>query len=91
VFRQARESRIVRAAYQVHAGQVPESASPDRPGDFYFIPAETPERIQELLVSARDLWTMLPTIEDEADRWAATRLTFRLIHLADIETVTTAA
>ena len=49
------------------------------------------ERIQELLVAARDLWTMLPTIENEADRWVATRLTFRLIHLADIETVTTAA
>jgi predicted TIM-barrel fold metal-dependent hydrolase len=49
------------------------------------------DRIRELLVTARDLWATLPSIEDDADRRVATRLTFRLIHLADIEAVTTAA
>ena len=49
------------------------------------------ERIHELLVTARDLWQKLPEITDDTDRRVATRLTFRLIHLADIEAVTTAA
>ncbi len=49
------------------------------------------ERIHELLVTARDLWQKLPEIEDDTERRVATRLTFRLIHLADIEAVTTAA
>jgi hypothetical protein len=49
------------------------------------------ERIHELLVTARDLWQKLPDIEDDTERRVATRLTFRLIHLADIEAVTTAA
>ncbi len=48
------------------------------------------ERIHELLVTARDLWQELPEISDDTDRRFATRLTFRLIHLADIEAVTTA-
>jgi hypothetical protein len=46
------------------------------------------DRIYELLVAARDLWTAVPEIPDENDQWLATRLTFRLIHLADIEAVT---
>ena len=50
---------------------------------------EAVDRIRELLVAARDLWETLPEIEDEVDQRAATRLTFRLIHLADIEAVTT--
>jgi predicted TIM-barrel fold metal-dependent hydrolase len=49
------------------------------------------DRIKELLLAARDLWAALPGIDDEADRRAATRLTFRLILLADIEAVTAAA
>jgi predicted TIM-barrel fold metal-dependent hydrolase len=53
--------------------------------------AEHVHRIEDLLVTARDLWATLPAIEDDADRFLATRLTFRLIHLADIEAVTTAA
>jgi predicted TIM-barrel fold metal-dependent hydrolase len=53
--------------------------------------ATTVDQIRELLETARDLWTTLPEIEDDADRRVATRLTFRLIHLADIEAVTTAA
>jgi uncharacterized protein len=52
---------------------------------------EAVDGIKELLLAARDLWAVLPDIEDDADRWAATRLTFRLIHLADIEAVTAAA
>src|SRR5207249_364144 len=46
------------------------------------------DRIRELLTTARELWRAFPELEDEADRIAATRLTFRLIHLADIVSVT---
>jgi predicted TIM-barrel fold metal-dependent hydrolase len=46
------------------------------------------ERIAELLASARDLWRTLPETESESDRVALGRLTFRLIHLADILAVT---
>ena len=46
------------------------------------------ESIRELLTTARELWRAFPELEDEADRIAATRLTFRLIHLADIVSVT---
>jgi predicted TIM-barrel fold metal-dependent hydrolase len=53
--------------------------------------AEAVDRIRELLVAARDLWTSLPAIDDEAERRFETRLTFRLIHLADIEAVTASA
>ena len=49
---------------------------------------EAVDGIRDLLVAARDLWEMLPEIEDEADQRAATRLAFRLIHIADIEAVT---
>lgn len=49
------------------------------------------ERIRELLLAARDLWRWLPEIDDETDRAAARRATFRLIHLADILTVTPGA
>ncbi|HEV7639866.1 MAG TPA: amidohydrolase family protein [Gaiellaceae bacterium] len=44
--------------------------------------------IRELLETARELWAEVPTIEDEADRLTAMRLTFRLIHVADVEAVT---
>jgi predicted TIM-barrel fold metal-dependent hydrolase len=50
--------------------------------------ADERERIKELLTSARDVWRMLPEIEDEPDQRAITRTTFRLIHLADILAVT---
>ena len=49
------------------------------------------DRIRELLEAARALWQHLPEIADERERWQANRLTFRLIHLADIEAVTAAA
>jgi uncharacterized protein len=49
------------------------------------------ERIAELLTCARDLWQTVPETEDEERRMFLGRTTFRLIHLADIEAVTTAA
>ena len=49
------------------------------------------EQIKELLTAARDLWRTLPEIEDERERVATSRATFRLIHLADILAVTSGA
>jgi predicted TIM-barrel fold metal-dependent hydrolase len=49
------------------------------------------EQIKELLIAARDLWRTLPEIEEEREKLTASRLTFRLIHLADILAVTTSA
>jgi predicted TIM-barrel fold metal-dependent hydrolase len=46
------------------------------------------EQIRELLVCAQDLWKSLPEIENDVDRVAATRLTFKLLHMADIVAVT---
>ena len=46
------------------------------------------DQIKELLTTARDLWRALPEVEDERDRIATSRTTFRLIHLADILAVT---
>jgi uncharacterized protein len=47
------------------------------------------DRIRELLCAARELWEDLGAVEDEDERRGLTRLTFRLIHLADIWAVTT--
>jgi predicted TIM-barrel fold metal-dependent hydrolase len=49
---------------------------------------EAVDRIRELLEGARDLWRVLPEIDDEPDRMHATRTAFRLIHIADILAVT---
>jgi predicted TIM-barrel fold metal-dependent hydrolase len=46
------------------------------------------ERIADLLACARDLWRTLPETESESDRVELGRLTFRLIHVADILAVT---
>jgi uncharacterized protein len=51
---------------------------------------EERERIAELLSCARDLWRVTAEA-DEADRKELGRLTFRLIHIADILTATTVA
>jgi predicted TIM-barrel fold metal-dependent hydrolase len=51
---------------------------------------EERERIAELLTCARDLWRGSAEA-DEADRVELGRLTFRLIHIADILTATTVA
>ena len=50
--------------------------------------AETHERIEELLACARDLWRMVPELEEEVERHHLGRSVFRLIHLADIEALT---
>ena len=46
------------------------------------------ERIKELLSVARDLWRSSPEVEDEQEKRQLSRMTFRLIHLADIWAVT---
>ena len=50
--------------------------------------AEELDRLRELLVGARDLWQNLGDIDDEAERLRAGRLTFKLLHVADIVAVT---
>jgi hypothetical protein len=49
---------------------------------------ESVEKIEELLLAARDLWQEVPSIEDEVEQRLVGRMTHRLIHLADIEAVT---
>jgi predicted TIM-barrel fold metal-dependent hydrolase len=49
------------------------------------------EQIKELIATAQDLWRSLPEIEDEGERWASSRATFALVHLADIIAVTPGA
>jgi predicted TIM-barrel fold metal-dependent hydrolase len=49
------------------------------------------DRIYDLLVAARDVWSGVPELADEPARVQAVRLSFRLIHLADIEAVTAVA
>jgi predicted TIM-barrel fold metal-dependent hydrolase len=46
------------------------------------------EQIRELISIARQLWRVVPELEDDVDLRQATRATFRLIHLADILAVT---
>jgi len=50
--------------------------------------AEELDRLREILATARDLWQSLGDIEDEDDRLRAGRLTFKLLHIADIVAVT---
>lgn len=47
------------------------------------------EQIRELIGAAQALWADSQQIEDEAERWRTNRVTFRLVHLADIMAVTT--
>ena len=49
---------------------------------------ESVEQIRPLLEAARDLWAILPEIEDEREQIGIARQAFRLIHIADIESVT---
>jgi len=49
---------------------------------------ESVERIEELLVAARNLWEEVPALDDEVEQRVTGRMTHRLIHLADIEAVT---
>jgi len=50
---------------------------------------EARERIADLLGCARELWRTMPETETDTERIELGRLTFRLIHLADIIAVTT--
>ena len=49
---------------------------------------EARDRIAELVACARDLWRTAAEAEDDGERVQLGRVTFRLLHLADIETVT---
>ena len=49
------------------------------------------EQIRLLLTTAQDLWRTLPEIDDEGDLAATRRMTFALVHLADIIAVTPGA
>jgi uncharacterized protein len=49
------------------------------------------EQIRLLLTTAQDLWRTLPEIDDEGDLVATRRMTFALVHLADIIAVTPGA
>jgi exodeoxyribonuclease V alpha subunit len=51
IFRQAQESGIVQAAYRVQAGQMPESAPPDKLGEFYFIEVDSPAVILDRIIA----------------------------------------
>lgn len=53
--------------------------------------ADVQERIAELLACAREVWRSIHELDDDAERHRRFRLTFRLIHLADIEALTTPA
>jgi exodeoxyribonuclease V alpha subunit len=50
IFRQASQSQIVTAAYAVNHGQMPKLSAPEALTDFYFVEADEPEAIQDLLV-----------------------------------------
>jgi exodeoxyribonuclease V alpha subunit len=50
IFRQAAESEIVTAAYAINQGRMPELKPPEGLTDFYFIEAQEPEAIQNLIV-----------------------------------------
>ena len=52
---------------------------------------EDTERIRQLLSAARDLWRVFPEAEDETERVRTARIAFRLVHLANITAVTSAA
>ena len=45
IFRQAQNSAIVMNAHRVNRGEFPVSCSQTHPGDFYVVPAETPEEV----------------------------------------------
>jgi predicted TIM-barrel fold metal-dependent hydrolase len=62
------------------------NATADRDGH-----EEEREQIRELLEAARDLWRVLPDVEDEGEQRIVSRTTFRLVHLADILAVTSGA
>jgi len=50
IFRQAAQSQIITAAYAVNHGQIPKLSNSEELTDFYFVEANEPEAIQDLLV-----------------------------------------
>ena len=50
IFRQAAESQIVTAAYAINQGQMPKLTATKELADFYFIEADEPDAIQDLVV-----------------------------------------
>lgn len=50
VFRQAAESRIIRAAHAVNQGRMPDLPGKDEPSDFYFIERNSPEDIAKTVL-----------------------------------------
>jgi hypothetical protein len=50
IFRQASQSRIVTAAYAINQGRMPTLSKPEELTDFYFVEADEPEAIQDMLV-----------------------------------------
>jgi predicted TIM-barrel fold metal-dependent hydrolase len=52
---------------------------------------EERDRIRDLLEAARELWRVLPELDDEGEQRVVSRTTFRLVHLADILAVTSGA
>jgi exodeoxyribonuclease V alpha subunit len=50
IFRQAADSRIVAAAHAINRGQMPTLTASEGLSDFYFIEAEEPEAVQDLVV-----------------------------------------
>ena len=50
IFRQASQGQIVTAAYAINHGQMPQLSAPEALTDFYFVEADEPEEIQDLLV-----------------------------------------
>src|SRR5262249_57127339 len=54
IFGEGGGSGIVRAAHAINGGELPESCEPGK-GDFYVVPAETPEEIlQKILTMVRE-------------------------------------
>jgi hypothetical protein len=47
--------------------------------------------IREALVTASELWLEVPTIEDDAQRMATSRIAVGLVHMADVLAITTRA
>ncbi len=51
IFRQAATSRIIVNAHRINRGLMPLADAEGPPGDFYFIPADTPEAIHRRLIA----------------------------------------
>ena len=52
IFRQAASSRIIVNAHRINKGEMPLKTEGTELSDFYFIPADTPEQIHDILIQA---------------------------------------